>query len=103
MRRLRSLWVGLALILALVLLSWGTGVVPARAAAASDTFTNPIAHSDDPYIIRYQGYYYFTGTDGCQGGYLCVWKTATIAGLGSATKYSVFKIPGCPAPNCADD
>lgn len=103
MRRLRLFCVGLSLLLALVLVP-AAGATPARAAtAASDTFTNPIAHSDDPYIIRYQGYYYFTGTDGCQGGYLCVWKTATITGLGSATRYSVFKIPACPAPNCADD
>ncbi|HEX4216111.1 MAG TPA: glycoside hydrolase family 43 protein [Candidatus Dormibacteraeota bacterium] len=103
MRRLPSLGIGLSLLLALVMMPAGAAVVPVSAAAASDTFTNPIAHSDDPYIIRYQGNYYFTGTDGCQGGYLCVWKTATITGLGSATKYSVFKIPGCPAPNCADD
>jgi GH43 family beta-xylosidase len=73
---------------------------PAPAPAA--TFTNPVAtNRSDPYIIRSAGKYYLTSTDGCTGGYLCVWESATLTGLGSATPYPVWKIPGCPAVNCA--
>ncbi|MER6980276.1 glycoside hydrolase family 43 protein, partial [Streptomyces carpinensis] len=65
------------------------------AATAAATFTNPIRqHVSDPYVIRYGGYYYMTSTDGCDAGYLCVWKSATISGFASAAKYDVFRIPG---------
>jgi GH43 family beta-xylosidase len=33
---------------------------------------------------------------------MCVWESATLTGLGSATRYPVWKIPACPAPNCVD-
>jgi GH43 family beta-xylosidase len=85
--------IGLGLLLAMLL-------VPLRAQAAG-SFGNPIAHSADPWIIQYGGFYYFTATQGCDAGYVCVWKSATITGLGSAPKYDVFQIPGCPSPNCA--
>jgi GH43 family beta-xylosidase len=74
-------------------------LLPVNAHAAG-TFTNPITHSDDPAIIQYGGFYYFTGTDGCDAGFICVWKSATITGLNSATKVDIYRIPGCPAPNC---
>ncbi|MEU6422972.1 glycoside hydrolase family 43 protein [Streptomyces spiralis] len=68
----------------------------ARTAAAvgAATFTNPVRqHVSDPYVIQYGGYYYMTSTDGCDAGYLCVWKSATITGFATAEKYDVFRIP----------
>jgi GH43 family beta-xylosidase len=79
----------------------GAGAAGTGERAAATTFSNPVMHSSDPWILRYGGSYYFTGTDGCDAGYLCVWQSATITGLGSATKYDAFRIPACPAPNCA--
>lgn len=106
-RTLRVVAILSALVLALV--ASGAGRQGATAAAgaritealSAGTFTEPIAHSSDPWVIRDGGYYYFTGTDGCDAGYLCVWRSATLTGLGSAQKFDIFKIPGCPAPNCA--
>jgi GH43 family beta-xylosidase len=98
MSRIR-LFVALAALLALAAVP--TGSMAARP-AATPTFTNPVRGGSDPYIMRSAGYYYLTSTDGCDGGYLCVWKSATLTGLGSAAKYDVFHIPGCPAPNCAN-
>lgn len=64
------------------------------AAVGAATFTNPIRqHVSDPYVIRYGGSYYMTSTDGCDAGYLCVWKSATITGLATAEKHDVFHIP----------
>jgi GH43 family beta-xylosidase len=102
MSRIR-LFVALAALAALVAIP--TGSVAAKTTArpaANPTFTNPVRSGSDPYILSSGGYYYFTSTDGCDGGYVCVWKSATISGLGSAPKYDVFHIPGCPAPNCAN-
>lgn len=97
----------LALAVALLVIPVSTQVPKTVAAATPHTFTNPLTPGTptgaaDPYILRYGGNYYFTGTAGCQGGYICVWKSATITGLGTAQKYNVFPIPPCPAPNCKD-
>jgi GH43 family beta-xylosidase len=62
--------------------------------ADSGTFSNPVrSTTSDPYIVRYGDYYYMTSTDGCDGGYVCVWKSATLSGFGSATKYDVWQVP----------
>jgi len=72
-------------------------------AATAATFTNPIASNrSDPHIILSAGRYYLTSTDGCVAGSICVWESATLTGLGSATRHAVWKIPACPAPNCGD-
>lgn len=76
-------------------------LLPAATHAAG-TFNNPIAHSDDPAIVQFGGFYYFTGTDGCDGGFLCIWKSPTITGLGSAQKFDIYQIPACPASNCSN-
>lgn len=76
--------------------------VPLAAEADAPTFTNPVSgNRSDPHIIKYNGRYYYTSTDGCVGGWLCVWESTTITGLGSATRFPVWQIPACPAPNCA--
>jgi GH43 family beta-xylosidase len=63
--------------------------------AAGATFTNPVRqHISDPHIIKSGSAYYMTSTDGCDPGYLCVWKSPTITGLATAPKYPVFRIPG---------
>ncbi|ROT29402.1 family 43 glycosylhydrolase [Micromonospora sp. HM5-17] len=107
----------LALVLALGLVTAGS-TVPAGAAAAgaggpavgargsagaAATFTNPVAtNRSDPHIISFGGRYYYTSTDGCQAGWLCVWESATLTGLGGATRHPVWQIPACPAPNCRE-
>lgn len=86
-------------VLALALIAGG---LPAqRPVAAAATFSNPVAtNRSDPHILSYGGKYYYTSTDGCAGGYICVWESATLTGLGSATRFTVFRIPACPAANC---
>ncbi|WP_163509249.1 glycoside hydrolase family 43 protein [Fodinicola acaciae] len=80
-----------------------SGQPASRPAAAATTFSNPVAtNRSDPHIISYGGKYYYTSTDGCVGGYICVWQSATLTGLGSATRFPVFQIPACPAVNCAE-
>jgi GH43 family beta-xylosidase len=86
-------------LLALVLALTGMGA-PVQATA---TFTNPVAtNRSDPHIIASGGKYYYTSTDGCVSGQLCVWESATLTGLGSATRYPVWQIPACPAVNCTE-
>lgn len=93
---LRKVWVLLGVVALLLV-----GQQPAG--AAGGTFTNPVVgNRSDPYIIKYGGAYYYTSTDGCDAGKVCVWKSSTLTGLGSATKYDVFSIPPCPAPNCVE-
>jgi GH43 family beta-xylosidase len=70
--------------------------------AAAATFTNPVAtNRSDPHIIAYGGRYLLTSTDGCVAGRMCVWESATLTGLGTATRHVVWQVPACPAPNCA--
>jgi GH43 family beta-xylosidase len=64
---------------------------------------HPIASNrSGPHIILSAGRYHLTSTDGCVAGSICVWESATLTGLGSATRHAVWKIPACPAPNCGD-
>lgn len=77
------------------------GLLPAAAVQpAAATFSNPIAQSSDPWVLKHDGFSYFMGTDGCEAGWICVWKSATITGLATATKHNVFRVPACPAENC---
>ncbi|MBM7788815.1 glycoside hydrolase family 43 protein [Tenggerimyces flavus] len=77
--------------------------VPLSAEADAPTFTNPIAtNRSDPHVIKHAGKYYYTSTDGCVGGWVCVWESTTITGLGSATRHQVWQVPACPAINCAE-
>ncbi|GIL30504.1 glycoside hydrolase family 43 protein [Actinocatenispora comari] len=78
------------------------GTPPADSPRATGTFANPIrGTTSDPYLVRWNGYYYMTSTDGCDGGWLCVWKSATLTGFGSAEKHDVWQIPS-GAPNSAE-
>ncbi|MEJ7587870.1 MAG: glycoside hydrolase family 43 protein [Ferruginibacter sp.] len=55
------------------------------------TFTNPLLPSGaDPWCIYKDGYYYYTNTTGRN---ITVWKTKSIAGLGTAEKKIVFNPP----------
>jgi GH43 family beta-xylosidase len=86
--------------LATLLVALLPGQAQARRAAAGPaavtaaTFANPLRqHVSDPYVVQYGGDYYLTSTDGCDAGYLCVWRSPTITGLATAAKYDVFHIP----------
>lgn len=98
-RRLRVALLGVTVLVA-ALLPGGAYAHPKPRAGA--TFTNPVRNTvSDPYIIRSGGYYYLTSTDGCDGGWLCVWKSATLSGFGSAEKHPVWQIPA-GAPNSTE-
>jgi len=64
---------------------------PALAQAAQGTFTNPILPSGpDPWVTFRDGYYYYMHTTGRN---LTVWKTRSLADLGSAEKKLVWTPP----------
>lgn len=73
-------------------------MLPARSNGASgpnQTFTNPIIRSidsPDPWVIRYGGYYYFTGTLDPDGG-LWVWRSRDLTGLDHGRKVKVWTAP----------
>ncbi len=93
----------IAVVVSLLALVAGTTGAAGAPRTAAGTFTNPVVtNRSDPHIISSGGKYYYTSTDGCAGGYICVWSSATLTGLGSATRFTVFQIPGCPAANCAE-
>ena len=59
------------------------------------TFTNPIITTQDaadPWVIRHDGFYYFTATLEPEGG-LWVWKSKTLSGLENAEKVKVWDAP----------
>lgn len=103
MRRWPGLAVALGLVLAVAPPPTGAATAGVSAAATAASFTNPVAaNRSDPHIIAAGGSYYYTSSDGCVAGYLCVWEAATLTGLGAATRHPVWRIPDCPAANCAE-
>ncbi len=68
--------------------------VQSRAAQSTATFTNPIVQQDsaDPWVIRHDGYYYYTGTIEPDGG-LWIWKSKTLTGLDQGEKVKVWTAP----------
>jgi len=65
------------------------------------TFTNPIIRSHDaadPWIVAWKGSYYFTCTT---GGSVDIWKSATLTGLDSAPRVTVWRAPA-QGPNSRD-
>lgn len=59
--------------------------------ARGATFTNPLVTSRDaadPWMVFYEGNYYFTATLDPSGG-IWVWKSRTLAGLDSGTKVKI--------------
>jgi GH43 family beta-xylosidase len=63
------------------------------------SFANPIIPSRDaadPWVIRWRGDYYFTGTLDPEGG-LWVWRSPTLTGLDGGEKVRVWKAP-CAGP-----
>lgn len=60
-------------------------------AQTAGTFTNPLVSSRDsadPWMVYYEGYYYFTATLEPNGG-IWLWKSRTLAGLDSGVKVKV--------------
>lgn len=60
-------------------------------AQTAGTFTNPLVtsrDSADPWMVYYEGFYYFTATLEPNGG-IWVWKSRTLAGLDSAVKMKI--------------
>jgi GH43 family beta-xylosidase len=81
---------GCARAVELVLLLWCLGP-----AGAPRTFTNPVVTSTDapdPWVVRHDGWYYFTATLEPEGG-LWVWKSRTLSGLDRAEKVKVWTAP----------
>ncbi len=61
------------------------------------TFANPIVRSrdaPDPWVIRKDGFYYFTATT---GGSIYVWKSATLTGIDNGLKTWVWSPPATGA------
>jgi GH43 family beta-xylosidase len=55
------------------------------------TLTNPLLPSGpDPWVTSHDGFYYYTNTT---GGGVTIWKTRSIASLGSAERKVVWKAP----------
>ena len=70
---------------------------PSRAPApvTGATFANPIVRSraaGDPWVVRDDGYYYFTATLAPDSG-LWVWRSRTLTGLDSGEKVKVWTAP----------
>lgn len=58
---------------------------------STDTFTNPLLLSGpDPWVIYHNGFYYYTNS---MGNRLELWKTRTMAGLGTAPHKTVWMPP----------
>lgn len=60
--------------------------------AAGATFKNPIITSQDapdPWVVRHDGWYYFTATLDARGG-LWIWKSRTLTGLDDGEKVKVW-------------
>ena len=60
-------------------------------AQTAGTFTNPLVtsrDSADPWMVYYEGFYYFTATLEPNGG-IWVWKSRTLAGLDAGVKVKV--------------
>jgi GH43 family beta-xylosidase len=80
-------------LLALVLST--TSPVHAAAPATRPTFTNPVVRSvdaPDPWVIRKDGFYYFTATLEPDGG-IWVWRSRTLTGLDAGEKVKVWAAP----------
>ncbi len=74
---------------------------PAAAPPPPATFTNPLVagrSAADPWIVRKDGWYYFTFT---AGNRIEIWKARTIAGLADAAKVTVWRAPKT-GPNAGD-
>ena len=67
-------------------------------AAPARTFTNPLkTNGPDPWIIRHDGYYYYTSTTGKN---LMLWKSATLEGVKEEPGKVVW-VPPTSGPNSA--
>ncbi|NII09996.1 glycoside hydrolase family 43 protein [Oleiagrimonas sp. C23AA] len=62
-----------------------------QALAGTETYTNPLLPSGaDPWVIRHDGFYYYTNT---LGNRIALWKTADMARLGQAKPVVVWRPP----------
>jgi GH43 family beta-xylosidase len=63
----------------------------ATAAAAAETFTNPVLPSGpDPWVAQHGGWYYYTNT---LGDHIALWKTRDMARLSEASPVTVWRAP----------
>lgn len=63
---------------------------------AARTFSNPLkANGPDPWVLRHDGYYYYTSTTGSN---LTLWKSATLGGIKDAPGTVVWT-PPASGPN----
>ena len=60
---------------------------PAPPPPAANTFTNPLLSGSDPWVIKKDGYYYYTHT---LGNRVAIWKTKTLSKLNSAPITTIF-------------
>jgi GH43 family beta-xylosidase len=76
----------------LTVLLLGSGLsAAAQAPAAGHTFTNPLkVNGPDPWVIRHNGYYYYTNT---MGSNITLWKSKTLDGVKQATGVLVWTPP----------
>lgn len=62
--------------------------------AVDTSFTNPLLNGADPWVIRHDGFYYYTHT---LGNKIALWKTAKMSELGKVVYTPVFApAPGLP-------
>ncbi len=82
--------------LLLVLLLGGTRAAVAQGPAGARTFANPLkVNGPDPWVIRHDGYYYYTNT---MGKNLTLWKSKTLEGVQDAPGTVVW-VPPATGPN----
>jgi GH43 family beta-xylosidase len=69
-------------------------IPPSTSPSAPKTFVNPIINGADPWIIRKDGFYYYTHT---LGNRVALWKTTAVSKLGTLTNTNIFTpSPGSP-------
>jgi GH43 family beta-xylosidase len=69
----------------------GLLLLAARGASPQTTFTNPIAaNGADPFVVLYNGNYYYTDTT---GNNVSVAESTTLPGIGTAAMNAVYTPP----------
>jgi GH43 family beta-xylosidase len=63
------------------------GSTPPPPPPAANTFTNPLRSGSDPWVIKKDGYFYYTQTVGDR---ITIWRTASMSALSAATALTVF-------------
>ena len=70
-------------------------VPPPPPPPAAKTFTNPVVNGADPWVVKKDGFYYYTHT---LGNRVSIWKSTAMSKLGLITPTEIYR----PAPGAAN-